>query len=114
VLRWKSRTPRFRSSVATLRLTAAGVSDSRRAAVEKPPVSALLTKHGDRVTTYKTYHGTHRGEFLGVAPAGRKIRFETVDVMRVRDGKIAEHWGVANLFFLMQQLGAWPASEERI
>src|SRR5947209_18105172 len=39
---------------------------------------------GDRVTTYKTYHGTHRGEFLGVAPTGRKIQFETVDVMRVR------------------------------
>ena len=47
----------------------------------------------DRVTTYKTYHGTHRGEFLGVPPTGRKIQFETVDVMRVRDGKIAEHWG---------------------
>jgi hypothetical protein len=28
--------------------------------------------------------------------------------MRVRNGKITEHWGVANLFFLMQQLGAWP------
>ena len=69
---------------------------------------------GDRVTTYKTYHGTDRGEFLGVAPTGRKIQFETVDVMRVRDGKIAEHWGVANLFCLMQQLGAWPAREERI
>jgi predicted SnoaL-like aldol condensation-catalyzing enzyme len=26
--------------------------------------------------------------------------------MRVRDGKITEHWGVANLFSLMQQLGA--------
>ncbi len=63
---------------------------------------------GDRVTTYKTYHGTHRGEFLGVAPTWRKIQFETVDVMRVRDGKIAEHWGVANLFSLMQQLGALP------
>ena len=63
---------------------------------------------GDRVTTYKTYHGTHRGEFLGVAPTGRKIHFETVDVMRVRGGKITEHWGVANLFSLMQQLGAWP------
>jgi steroid delta-isomerase-like uncharacterized protein len=48
---------------------------------------------GDRVTTYKTYHGTHRGEFLGAPPTGRKIRFETVDVMRVRNGKIAEHWG---------------------
>ena len=60
------------------------------------------------MTTYKTYHGTHRGEFFGVAPTGRAIQFETVDVTRVRYGKIAEHWDVANLFSLMQQLGAWP------
>src|SRR3954454_22248922 len=65
---------------------------------------------GDRVTTYKTYHGTHRGEFFGMAPTGRKIQFETVDVMLVRNGQIAEHWGVANLFSLMQQLGALPAA----
>jgi steroid delta-isomerase-like uncharacterized protein len=65
---------------------------------------------GNLVTTYKTYHGTHEGEFLGVAPTGRKIHFETVDVMRVRDGQIVEHWGVANLFSLMQQLGALPAA----
>jgi predicted ester cyclase len=65
---------------------------------------------GDRVTTYKTYHGTHKGEFFGMAPTGRKIKFETVDVMRVRDGKITEHWGVANLFSLMQQLGAFPVT----
>ena len=56
---------------------------------------------GDRVTTFKTYHGTHKGEFFGVAPTGRRIQFETVDVMRVRDDKITEHWGVANLFSLM-------------
>jgi steroid delta-isomerase-like uncharacterized protein len=61
---------------------------------------------GELVTTYKTYHGTHQGMFLGVAPTGRKIHFETVDVMRVRNGKITDHWGVANLFSLMQQLGA--------
>ena len=61
------------------------------------------------MTTYKTYHGTHKGEFFGMAPTGRKIQFETVDVMRVRDGKITEHWGVANLFSLMQQLGALPS-----
>ncbi|MFB7454169.1 MULTISPECIES: ester cyclase [unclassified Streptomyces] len=63
---------------------------------------------GDLVTTYKTYHGTHRGEFFGIAPTGKSIRFDTVDAMRVRDGKITEHWGVANLFSLMQQLGALP------
>ena len=61
---------------------------------------------GDVVTTYKTYHGTHKGDFLGVAPTGRKIHFETVDAMRVQNGKITEHWGVANLYSLMQQLTA--------
>ena len=64
------------------------------------------TADGDRVTTYKTYHGTHQGEFLGVAPTGRKISFDTVDVMRVQNGRITEHWGVAHLYSLMQQLGA--------
>jgi steroid delta-isomerase-like uncharacterized protein len=68
---------------------------------------------GDRVTTYKTYHGTHKGEFFGIEPTGRKIQFETVDVMGVRDGKITEHWGVANLFSLMQQLGALPGTPNR-
>ena len=61
---------------------------------------------GDVVTTYKTYHGTHKGDFLGVAPTGRKVHFETVDAMRVQNGKITEHWGVANLYSLMQQLTA--------
>jgi predicted ester cyclase len=39
---------------------------------------------------------------------GRTIQFETVDAMRVQNGKITEHWGVANLFSVMQQLGAPP------
>lgn len=68
---------------------------------------------GDLVTTFKTYHGTHRGTFLGVEPTGREIQFETVDAMRVRDGKIVEHWGVANLFSLMRQLGGFPSAPGR-
>jgi predicted ester cyclase len=59
---------------------------------------------GDCVTTYKTYHGTHRGEFLGIAPTDHEVHFEALDVIRVRNGRLAEHWGVANLFSLMQQL----------
>ena len=61
---------------------------------------------GELVTTYKTYFGTHQGAFLGIAPTGRKIHFETVDAMRVHNGKITEHWGVANLYSLIQQLSA--------
>ena len=51
------------------------------------------TSEDDVVTTFKTYHGTHLGEFLGIAPTGKAIQFETVDAMRVRDGKITDHWG---------------------
>ncbi len=69
---------------------------------------------GDRVTTYKTYYGTHEGSFLGIAPTHRKIHFESVDVMRVQNRKITEHWGVGNLLSLLQQIGAWapPPSAE--
>jgi steroid delta-isomerase-like uncharacterized protein len=69
---------------------------------------------GDRVTTYKTYYGTHDRPFLGIAPTHRKIHFESVDVMRVQNGKITDHWGVGNLLSLLQQIGAWkpPPSAE--
>jgi SnoaL-like polyketide cyclase len=36
------------------------------------------TVDGELVTTYKTYHGTHKGTFLGLAATGRQIHFETV------------------------------------
>jgi predicted ester cyclase len=59
----------------------------------------------DLVTTYKVYRGTQQGTFLGVAPTGRQVEFETVDAMRVVNGKITEHWGVGNLLKAMTQLG---------
>jgi steroid delta-isomerase-like uncharacterized protein len=65
---------------------------------------------GDRVTTYKTYYGTHDGPFLGIAPTHRRIHYESVDVMRVQNGKITDHWGVGNLLSLMQQIGGWTRS----
>ena len=58
----------------------------------------------DRVTTYKIYHGTHLGAFLGIAPTGRTISFEAVDAMRVQNGMITDHWGVGNLYSLVQQI----------
>jgi steroid delta-isomerase-like uncharacterized protein len=69
---------------------------------------------GDRVTTHKTYYGTHEGQFLGVAPTHRKIHFESVDVMRVQNGRITDHWGVGNLLSILQQIGGWtpPQSVE--
>jgi steroid delta-isomerase-like uncharacterized protein len=63
------------------------------------------TESGGLVTTYKIYRGTHTGEFLGIAPTGRTMEIETVDVMRVSGGRITDHWGVANLLKMVTQLG---------
>jgi steroid delta-isomerase-like uncharacterized protein len=52
--------------------------------------------------------GTHKGELMGVAPTDRNVEFESVDIIRVEDGKVAEHWGVTDVMSLMQQLGAIP------
>ncbi len=57
------------------------------------------------VTTFKTYHGTHRGVFLGLPPSGKAIDFITLDAMRVRGGRITDHWGVADLYGVVRSLG---------
>ena len=40
--------------------------------------------------------------------AGRVVAFDTVDAMRVRDGKITDHCGVASLYSAVPQLGPKP------
>lgn len=52
--------------------------------------------------------GTHRGEMAGMPATGKSVEFGTTDIIRVEDGKVAEHWGTTDNLTLMQQLGAVP------
>lgn len=61
---------------------------------------------GDKVVIRNTFRGTHRGSFMGIAPTGRSIAQEQIHIVRVADGKIAEHWAVRDDLSLMRQLGA--------
>jgi steroid delta-isomerase-like uncharacterized protein len=63
----------------------------------------------DRVVTRKTLRGTHRGEFLGIPATGRAVSFAVIDVLRVRDGQITDHWNVVDRLHLLEQLGALAA-----
>jgi predicted ester cyclase len=68
-----------------------------------------LVAEGDTVVAHFRCSGTHRGEWLGVAPTGR--RFENVDeiyVFRVRDGRLAAATGVEDNLSRMRQLGLLP------
>ncbi len=59
----------------------------------------------DRVFAFCTYRGTHRGEFLGVPPTGRAVRFRTANLQRVADGRFAEHWELVDMQALLLELG---------
>ncbi len=68
-----------------------------------------LIAEGDKVVTRFTWRGTHRGEFMGVAPTGRSVTMSGIDVVRVAGGKISEFWYAEQTLELMQRLGAAPA-----
>lgn len=63
---------------------------------------------GESVATRKTFRGTHRAPFLGIPPTGKRIEFEVIDILRVRNGQITDHWFVGDRLSLLQQLGVLP------
>jgi len=69
----------------------------------------LQLAEGDQVMTYKTFHGTHQGNFLGIPPTGKQVAVDAIDIVTVKDGKITEHWTVSDMLGMLQQLGVIPA-----
>jgi steroid delta-isomerase-like uncharacterized protein len=65
---------------------------------------------GDKVVTRKTFHGTHKGEFMGIPATGRAVAWDVIDIVRVRDGLMVEHWNVVDAMALLTQLGAIPGA----
>ena len=46
----------------------------------------------DLVATRKTLRGTHLGEIWGLPASGNRIAFEFIDIFRIKDGQLVEHW----------------------
>ncbi len=61
---------------------------------------------GDKVTTRKTITGHHTGELLGIPPTGRTVAIDVIDIVRVEQGRYAEHWGINTLPGVLAQLRA--------
>jgi steroid delta-isomerase-like uncharacterized protein len=59
----------------------------------------------DRVAVRWTFHGTHTGEFLSIAPTGKPVTMSAVEVNRVVGGRVAEHWVVLDQLGVLRQLG---------
>ena len=64
---------------------------------------------GDKVATRTTFHGTHKGEYLGIASTGKTVTATGIGFMRIANGKIQENWLAGDL---LQQLGGGPKMEK--
>jgi steroid delta-isomerase-like uncharacterized protein len=69
---------------------------------------------GDKVTVRLRISGTHSGEFLGIQPTGRRVEYESTEVYRIADGKIAEEWICSDTLTLMAQIGGHGLSLGRL
>ena len=72
-----------------------------------------LVAEGDAVAGRFRCSGTHRGEFLGEAPTGRRMEVEEVFFLRAEDGKFVEFWGLEDSMGRMRQLGLLPSHGTR-
>jgi predicted ester cyclase len=59
---------------------------------------------GDLVTTRKTISGTHSGELLGIPATGQAVNIDVIDIVRLKDGKYLEHWGITSFSDVLTQL----------
>jgi steroid delta-isomerase-like uncharacterized protein len=72
-----------------------------------------MVAEGDKVAARLRVRGTHQGEFTGIAPTGNQVTLTGIDIVRIAEGKVVEHWGNFDNLGMMRQLGAIPESGDQ-
>ena len=67
-----------------------------------------LISNGDKVWGRMIGRGTHKKQFGPLPPTNKKFEITVIDIMRFKDQKLIEHWGVPDRLALMEQLGMKP------
>jgi steroid delta-isomerase-like uncharacterized protein len=67
-----------------------------------------LIAEGDLVVKLWTGRGTHKAEYIGIPPTGKKIVITGCNVFRIVGDKIAECWAHTDSLSMLQQLGVIP------
>ena len=83
----------------------ARIADLRAAFPDLRYVLEALVGEDALVAARYRWHGTHKGTFLGIAPTGRRLSVRGMDFYRLEDGRVIEHWDLADEFGMLSQLG---------
>ena len=68
-----------------------------------------VVAEGDKVVVRWTNEGSMVGEFLGMPANGKSFKIAGVDIHRLENGKLAEHWHVVDQLAHAQQIGLIPS-----
>lgn len=71
----------------------------------------LQIAEGDFVAAYVTVSGTHKGEVFGMPATEKHAEWAESHIVKMVNGKITEHWGVADQLGMLRQLGLAPVPE---
>jgi predicted ester cyclase len=88
-----------------------GVSELRLAFPDYHGTNEIQVAEGDMVANRFVAYGTHRGEFMGVAPTGRQVTFRGLSLDKVIDGKIVGSIVEMDLEDILEQIGAVVRAE---
>ncbi len=89
-----------------------GLSAMRTAFPNLRVAEVASIREGDRAAFRWIMSGTQEGEFMGIAPRGQRIEAMGLDIVRLSDDEIAEHWGEFDAVGLVRQLGLIPPPDQ--
>jgi predicted ester cyclase len=58
----------------------------------------------DKVVTRKAFYGRHTGDFMGIGATNRPVEIAVIDILKIADGQIVEHWCQVDFAGLMHQI----------
>jgi steroid delta-isomerase-like uncharacterized protein len=62
----------------------------------------------DKVVCRSVFRGTQEHELMGIAATGRTIEYGVIEIFRLAEGRIVEHWQQSDTLAMFQQLGLVP------
>jgi len=75
---------------------------------DKVAIDEARIFQGEWAASFGAQHATHSGEFMGIAPTGKRVEIRYMDFWKVVDGKIVDNWVMVDFPHVMRQLGVDP------
>jgi steroid delta-isomerase-like uncharacterized protein len=67
-----------------------------------------LVAEDELVVARTTMEATHAGDFFGIPATHRRVTVPSIHILRIRHGRIVEHWGNEDALGMLAQLGVMP------